>query len=185
MILFLDTWTKKANFPGVFRHDQVGFSLNGKGYMGLGYYDSFINGQNKSVFCNDIWEYDPLNNIWLKKANYPGVERYGRIAGAANGKAFVGGGDKVYMQTTTSQFWQFDPLANTWVRKKDFFDVTRYDMASFTISERLFAGLGTGGTSVSDLWEYDAIHDTWVEKRALIMNMQLAVLLLLTLGMFW
>lgn len=47
-----DTWKQIPNFPATARMGMSGFSLNGKGYIGLGV---VIN----SVAFNDLWEYSP------------------------------------------------------------------------------------------------------------------------------
>ena len=35
-------WIEKANFGGEARHRGVGFSVGGRGYMGLGHYNSIV-----------------------------------------------------------------------------------------------------------------------------------------------
>src|SRR5207248_11216843 len=56
-------WTKKADIPGVTvnRGFGIGFSINGRGYAGLG--------TDGATLLNDLWEYDPLQNTWSQKSN--------------------------------------------------------------------------------------------------------------------
>jgi len=43
-------WTRKADFSGSARENAVGFSVNGKGYIGIGY---------ESGYLKDFFEYFP------------------------------------------------------------------------------------------------------------------------------
>ena len=65
----LDSWTQMADLPGSARRDAIGFSAGGKGYIGLGV-DNHISTQGNKK--KDLWEFDPLLNTWLQKADYPG-----------------------------------------------------------------------------------------------------------------
>lgn len=60
-----NTWTQIADFGGgLQRYHSIGFSANGKGYVGLGR-------EEDGDYENDLWEYDPLSNTWLQKTNFP------------------------------------------------------------------------------------------------------------------
>ena len=54
------SFVKKSSIPGNGRSSAVAFSLNGKGYIGLGR-DSL------SIQLNDCWEYNPVNDSWTEK----------------------------------------------------------------------------------------------------------------------
>ena len=49
-----DKWTNLENFPGEPRFSSVGFSIEGKGYLGAGYN---LWGHYYEAFYNDFWEY--------------------------------------------------------------------------------------------------------------------------------
>ena len=46
------------------RKDAIGFSVNGKGYIGLG-----TDGTQKFI---DFWQYNPYNPSWTHVTDYPG-----------------------------------------------------------------------------------------------------------------
>ena len=48
------TWTQKDNLGGSVRSGATGFSIGNKGYITTGY--------TGSVYCNDLWEFDPVAN---------------------------------------------------------------------------------------------------------------------------
>ncbi|GHT24323.1 hypothetical protein FACS189430_09030 [Bacteroidia bacterium] len=89
------------------RFQAVGFSVNGKGYVGAGW-----NGDENVM--RDFWEYDPTKSgqpdAWREIAPLPGVARYNATAFVLKGVAYVIGGqtrgaDKAYLQ----DFWKFNP----------------------------------------------------------------------------
>src|SRR5438477_199309 len=98
-----DSWTQKANFPGGFgRYGAVGFSVAGKGYIGTG---SATDGIKK-----DFWEYDPLANTWIQKADFGGVARYYSSGFSVSSKGYIGTGfDGV---NNLKDFWEYDPANN-------------------------------------------------------------------------
>ncbi|MDB5012726.1 MAG: type sorting protein [Daejeonella sp.] len=49
-----DKWTLKSAFKGGVRHGSFGASVNGKGFIGLGFGTT-----NNVPFKNDLWEFDP------------------------------------------------------------------------------------------------------------------------------
>lgn len=51
---FINSWTKKASYPGGTRQSSVGFAINRKGYVGTG----STMGSNTSR--GDFWEYQPV-----------------------------------------------------------------------------------------------------------------------------
>ncbi|MEO6330892.1 MAG: hypothetical protein ABIO55_18295, partial [Ginsengibacter sp.] len=80
-------WTQKANFGGGSRANANSFSIGNKGYIGIG---EVIRGG--SVFYNDFWEYDPVADSWIQKANFGGSARAGATAFSVGGKGYIGTG---------------------------------------------------------------------------------------------
>ena len=67
------------------RNGAVGFALNGKGYVGLGY-----DGVN---FLKDFWCYDPKTNSWSEVEQYPGDSVRYATAFVIGDTAYVCGGE--------------------------------------------------------------------------------------------
>lgn len=67
-----DTWTQKANFGGGEYSELYGTSALGKGYIGLGQTLDPLAGvsSGQSKLANDLWEYNPLTNIWNKVSSF-------------------------------------------------------------------------------------------------------------------
>lgn len=148
------TWMQKATVGGSGRHGAVGFSIGGKGYIGLG------NGNNNSP-VNDFWEYDPSTNSWTQKANFGGVAREYAVGFSIGTKGYVGTGGG-------QDFWEYDPSANAWVPKANFGGTSRLSAVGFSIGNKGYIGTGLDSTNFNrnrrDFWEYDPSTDSWTEK---------------------
>ncbi|MDO9518161.1 MAG: hypothetical protein Q7J10_08965 [Methanosarcinaceae archaeon] len=126
-----DTWTPKSDFDGATRHGPVGFSINGKGYVGTG---------RGEAFYNDFWEYDPTNNTWTRKADAGG--------GTVEGVGFSIG-DKGYIGTGFDRlgrkhdyFWEYNSLNDTWDVKEPIGVIGRSLAIGFSIGDKGYMGTG-------------------------------------------
>ncbi|MBS1580587.1 MAG: hypothetical protein JST66_00145 [Bacteroidetes bacterium] len=152
-----DTWSNLTAAPlGSAATDArawaVGFSANGKGYVGLG-----SNGTVK----NDLWQYDPAGSTWTRKADLPGPARQKAVAFRVGGKVYVGTGIGT---TRLRDMWEYDPATDTWTQKADFGGTARFGAVAFAIGGKGYIATGDDGTLRKDLWEYDPVTDTWTQK---------------------
>ncbi|MBD2704234.1 hypothetical protein IC229_26560 [Spirosoma sp. BT702] len=105
-----DSWTRKADFPGVQRSRGVGFSVKGKGYFGLG---TATNQQG----LRDIWQYDPATDKWQYLTDYPGQGNRYLVVWSGPNRAYLGWGYESqtvvgsagYRQVGCTDFWEFVP----------------------------------------------------------------------------
>lgn len=154
-----DRWDRIADFPGNGRVSSVGFSINGKGYVGTGY-----DGDNK---LKDFWEYDPATNKWTQKDNFLGGARYKAVGFSLNNYGYIGTGygddsvDKI-------DFYRFDPSAasgSQWVKVQSIGGSKRRGATAFTYENKAYVCTGiNNGVSLTDMWEYDPTADTWTKK---------------------
>lgn len=98
-----ETWTQKKDLDEddswtITRSHAVGFNLNNKGYIGLGY---------NSGVRSDIWEYDPTLDTWDSKTDFEGSARQEAVAFVTSKGAFIGLGHSgnYYFD----DIWQFKP----------------------------------------------------------------------------
>src|SRR4051812_29189228 len=78
-----NTWTQKADFGGAARRSAIGFCIGNYGYLGTGY---------NSNFYDDLWKYDPVNDVWTQVASYPGPARFCAVEFVLSTNAYVGTG---------------------------------------------------------------------------------------------
>lgn len=105
------TWKFYNWFPGTARDESFSLSLNGKGYLGLGYH-------GRLGYFRDFWQFDPnapLNLQWKQLADFPGESRGSVIAFTLNGQIYVGGGlgkkttANEFIPTYPTDFWTYIP----------------------------------------------------------------------------
>lgn len=151
-------WVQKENFPGIERSGAIGFAIGSKGYLGLGRY-SFI----PYVYYTDFWEYNPANDTWTQKADFPTAGRTSTVGFSIGSKGYVCGGigGQPGNLVWYSDLWEYDPVYDTWTQKADFPGTVRSGAVGFSINFKGY--IGTGAPS-NDFWEYNPANDTWTQK---------------------
>ncbi len=158
-----DSWVQKANFPDTSRINAVSFSIGNKGYIGLGFsYNGSV------VLHSDFWEYNPINNSWNQKANFPGTPRMAAMGiGLNNGKGYVGLGENLTASDSFNDFYEYDPITNTWTTKQSMGSYGRCAASVFALNNEIVV---VGGydisssvtNSYSTCVKYNPISDTWI-----------------------
>lgn len=159
-------WTKKNDFGAMKRERAIGFSVNGKGYIGMGV-------DTNEVVHNDLWQYDASTDLWTQKANLPGSVRRDAIGLAAGNRVFVGLGidsAEAFNGNTLSDFWEYLPATNTWTSRSAFPGAGGagiYFATAFSIDNKVFVCCGKiGSDNYSDeVWEYKPSSDTWIQHQ--------------------
>ncbi len=152
------TWKKLSVFPGIPRNGQISFSINGKGYVGLG--------RNKDTYLNDFWEYDPGTDTWTEITPFPGTGRYVASCFVVDQKGYVGLGQTRF--DTFNDFYSYDPVTRQWTQIVSFPGQARSAAASFAIGNNGYIGLG-GAAGInssdyhilSDFWRYSTTAGNW------------------------
>lgn len=160
-------WKKLCNFGGTERAGAVGFTINGKIYVGLGYKGNYTYWhimQDMRQYYNDFWEYNPTTDRWSQKTNFPDTE-YGfgifmdRRYDNYNYSAFSIE-DKGYV-ACKSGLWEYDPTTDTWI-KKDNKSSTSPAVAS--IDKGYISSINNVG------YEYNPVNNTWTQKNNLSLS---------------
>jgi N-acetylneuraminic acid mutarotase len=144
------TWEKRADMPveAQARSGAVAFSVNGKGYVGLGY-----DGTN---YLKDFWAYDPQTNSWTRVADFKGAARDGAISFSIDNKGYVGTGADDNLRY--KDFYQYDDANDTWIPKPSVPKIERTNAFTFVIEGKAYVGGGiSNGALVEDMYEYDPI----------------------------
>lgn len=172
-----NTWTPVASMPGVDRAHATAFSINGKGYVGLGYQENAPG--NGVIDLNDWWQYDPATNHWTEMNEFPGNSRDGAAGFSVDGFGYVVSG--THYANGRGNFgktvWQYDPVRDHWVQKSDFPGYARWSAvaASATVGG-VDVGLIAGGdddgnrtpSPFDDAWEYNPAKDSWAQLPNII-----------------
>ena len=138
-------WKRLNDFPGAPREDAVGFSMNGKGYVGLGYSYDLGSGYN---YYTDFWEYDPAIDDWTRLPNFPGEGRTGPIGFGVDGDCYVGLGG-------INDFYKYNVKNKVWESLNYLPGGVRSFTNSFLVNNGIYYGGGSYSYSpYSDFWVY-------------------------------
>lgn len=154
-----NTWSRKADFPGGAIGQTIYFSVNGKGYIGLGYRTDCPspNMVCNPVYFNDLWQYTPQADVWDKVNSFD----IGEFGFTASGTAWVIN-NKAYIQNL-NKFWEFDPVTNSLISKADL-PISLANTAGFSIGDKGYIGTGFNGSARKDFYEYNPSTDQWTKK---------------------
>lgn len=99
-----DTWFQAASLPQG-RVLSNGLALGGKGYVLLGRY--WAGNENGGRLLSDIVEYDPNQNSWTKRGDFPGGARQNATVFTIRDRAYVVMGEDYTHRL--SDVWSFKP----------------------------------------------------------------------------
>jgi N-acetylneuraminic acid mutarotase len=147
------SWTKQADFPTL-RYRAAAFSISGKGYVTAGL--------TPEKRMNDLWEYDPTTNAWLRKDSLPALGRESPIAFTIAGMGYVGAG-LTDSSSLPHDFWQYNPQDDSWSKKGNIpiSLVSPGSMVAFAINGK---GYVQASFNNDNFWQYDPTTDTWAKK---------------------
>jgi N-acetylneuraminic acid mutarotase len=151
------SWQLISDFPANSngRYDAVDFVIGNYAYMATGLDCNF----NR---FNDLWQFDPVKQVWTQQASLPAAGRNAAVAMAIGPYGYIGAG---YDGTNLlNDFWQYDPSTNLWTRKADFAGGPRYLAVAFGIGDYGYITTGYDTSSLNDCWQYDPNNDSWTQR---------------------
>lgn len=170
-----ETWSLATPIPekttenpegATLRREAVAFSVNGKGYIGLGV-DEFNNR------LKDFWEFNPETKIWTMlegAAAFPGTERQGAVAFAfdtnddkINDVAYVGTGRGILDgddRSLLSDFYKFK--GSVWTENNTYSGRKTTDATTFVIGKKAY--LISGDSNLDNVWEFNSEDESWKQK---------------------
>jgi len=153
--LFCGPWVKKQNMS-IARNEHVTVATD--------LYGAFIGlGGNGTASYDDWWQYDPVNDTFIQKTDFPGGPRRRAVGFYVNSKIYVGTGDTA--GTLKNDWWEYDPSNDTWTQLNDFSGAARQGAVALVINGIGYVGTGnTGSAGTNDWWEYEPVNDVWFSK---------------------
>lgn len=152
-----DKYTAKTPPPDTASGDPAAFSIGKYGY----------------ILCdnNAFWRYDPANDQWTKRADFPGGKRSAASWFVINGFAYVGSGEsRTAPGTFQTDFWRYDAINDLWSRVAD---IPEGNTGSDGFSAHGKGYVAFGGHSTKSnkmyshhIFEYDPISDKWTQKKS-------------------
>lgn len=159
------SWQEVAKIPWITSVYMVGFNT-GDRYFAV---PSSSFGED-----NNLIEYLPETDEWVKRSVLPFGRRMGTVAASAGGKGYAGLGDievvgeegehQYYFQ---QDWWCYDPGTDKWERKTDIPVSTTGMMATFGVGEKVYVVTSADfwNSTPMQVWEYDTRSDAWTRKK--------------------
>lgn len=162
-----ENWKKLASPDVQNRSAGIGFSINGKGYIGLGQknYKSFSPSPEDLL---DLNEYNPKTNEWKVVAEFPGAGRTHAAVFVLNNKAYVIGGELANDAGTTDEVWEYNPKTDTWTQKANLPKSAAFS-STFTSDSLgyVIGGIDNSGAALKLNYSYNPLVDMWTERSKL------------------
>lgn len=154
------SWYQVNSIPGPNRHHPICFSIDGIGYLLCGNADQDQTGQ---PFLRDFYSYDPANDQWIKKADFPGTPRGFGVGLEYRGKGYAGFGygNNRYLD----DLWEYDPQTNRWTQLPSCPCAGRTHPAFVAGFGKIYVGLGGTGRNADDWWSYDIESRQWQQEQ--------------------
>ncbi|MDX1684576.1 MAG: T9SS type A sorting domain-containing protein [Saprospiraceae bacterium] len=111
----------------------------------------------------ELYEYDPDNDSWIERADFPGELRSAATGFAVNGKGYIGGGVNADFTGTHTDFFEYDPSNDTW-KKADGMDFPIPNTAwstAFVHNSTVYWGTGArlaGGVRPTPRWHKISLY---------------------------
>jgi N-acetylneuraminic acid mutarotase len=149
-------WIASVDFPkagyrrmGVFVHNNAAYFAGGQ-----------VSTANSSV---ELYRFNGTS--WTELSSIPGDPRADPLTFVYNGKAYIGGGEKIEngWYSGTREFFEYDISTGTWKKLNDLPSELHinYPMFGYTLSDGAYIfGLRSNGSGII-AYKYKAASDTW------------------------
>ena len=153
-----NSWSQMASLPGsLTRVSACAFSVNGFGYMGLGW-NRFAN----AVALFDFYKYDPSLNSWTAIAQYPGTSVFNASSFVIGNMAYVGLGG-----SGNTSMYKYDPMNDVWTSIANYPGSSGQSSVAFSVNGYGYVFGGWDGSSaVNELWSYNPSGNSWSQKTS-------------------
>ena len=149
-----DFWELLNSFPGGKRTRAIAFSVNGFGYIGMGYRIDNINGDLLHVYLNDLWRFNPSDLSWEEMAELPSDGTTSVISFTIDDLAYIVGPNS----GNGLELWVYNPILNEWTEKAKL-QTSNSAGVGFSINKNGYVIYG------EKVFEYVPISDSWSQKR--------------------
>ncbi|PAW93142.1 hypothetical protein CKK33_06400 [Mucilaginibacter sp. MD40] len=129
-------------------------------------------GQNQAAlgtdYFGDLWEFDTVNGIWLKKSDFRGGVRYAGVSFTIGNTGYVGTGlDQ--SGNVKNDLWAYDASTNAWTQKADLPGEGRGYAVGFTADGKGYVGTGlnSGKKPLNDFYRYDPSTNSWTQTASI------------------
>lgn len=149
-----NSWSEAyLSASGTIYRSAQSFSINDRIFIIGGCNNDVTNGTN-----NEVWEYNRTTNTMIRKADFPGISRYGGFSFSIGKYGYMGCG-VFYIFNGTIQYltdvFRYNSENDTWVKIDQFPGGYKLTSMSFVIGSKGYVAAGFNqNTLTSDVWEF-------------------------------
>ncbi len=159
-----NNWTKSTDFPGAGRVNAIAAVVNGNAYVGLGF-TNIAGIYQQSSYLKDFWCFNPTDNTWTQKADYPAISTDKAVCFVYNDEIYVGYG---FRGTSFSEdMWKYSPVSDTWTKLNSGDPMSRSGAVISSNGESVFFGTGYRAKNINDWWQFYPETQTWEKRKAM------------------
>jgi hypothetical protein len=171
------SWRTVQNFPGEPRYGATAFTINNKGYVLGGY------GEAGNLHpLRDLWEYDPVNDIWTRKKDYlfhplEAFNLNGQILCLSDiTYLIIPPSTEISGFGYNTEFWKYDPATDSWAKRTSpSYTLKRdpygsQDYFTMQIGANLTIGYLDANYGAYVYQQYNTQGDAWIDKGYVEIN---------------
>jgi hypothetical protein len=153
-----NTWSQKADLPGLARRELSAFTIGDYAYVGHG------RNLNSTEIFYSFYKYDASSNTWSAIADCP-VKRYTSTGFSIDSIGYVCCGI-VPGVSRYKDLYAYNPRTNSWSQKASLPSaaLNRSYATCVSLNHKAYLMGGFEGQYMKDFYEYDPIQNTWTQK---------------------
>ena len=151
------------------------FQINNRFYL--------VCGRRYGEPSKQVWEYNPENDTWTRKNDFPGEERINAAGFSLNGRGYMSGGYTKKPNVPTEdlyEVWSYNSTTDSWTQKKDvpfslfrsssYFAQDALSFNTFIVNGKAYLRRTTGLS-----FQYNPVSDSWKELSTSDPNYAMAI----------
>lgn len=150
-----DTWSQLTDLPGNIRFGATGFSIDQRGYVGLGWVSS------TGPALDDFYYYDANTGSWTPMSSFTPGPRYTAIGVNSLNAGYVGFGYSPWF----NDMHKLDANTLSWTPMPSCPGAARQSSEGFALDHNVYVGGGSNNQSntLQDFWEFNTNTQTWTQ----------------------
>lgn len=152
-------YEKLKPFPGDFlgKFTMASAKVNKKEFGFL-----ILESGSEQIPTKQFYQYDADNDSWIKKADFPGEDRYEGVMFGIDDKIYYGLGQSKTEAKGFRDIWQYDPVANAWNKFATYPGSGNIKVSTAKVSGKVYIGFGYYvGTTKINTEKYIGVTDFW------------------------
>ncbi|MCC6818175.1 MAG: T9SS type A sorting domain-containing protein [Bacteroidia bacterium] len=153
-----NTWSQKADMPGLGRRELSSFVIDSFAYVGHG------RNVSNDIIYNSFYKYNPRTNTWSSIANCP-VQRYTSTGFSIDSIGYVTCGILPGV-ARYKDLYAYNPRTNSWSQKASLPSnaLNRSYACVVTVNHMAYLMGGFEGNHMKDFYQYNPSSNSWTQK---------------------